>query len=125
MAPVTGKVTYDGKPVPEGTVTFYPVGGGRPSSGQLQSDGTYVLASTKPGDGALVGKCKVAIESRKVTNAAPAPTSFADELASEDAPPPPPSNIDWLVPEKYSSAESSGLTATVQSGSNQIDFDLP
>ena len=30
----------------------------------------------------------------------------------------------WLVPEKYSKVETSGLTATVKARDNQIDFDI-
>jgi hypothetical protein len=125
IAPVVGTVTYKGQPVPEGTVTFYPQAGGRPAVGQIQSDGSYNLAYLKPGDGAVLGAYKVAIESRRVTNVAPGPKSFTEELAAEGAPPPPPVKVEWLVPEKYSSAESSGLTATVEDKSNVIDFKLP
>lgn len=123
--PVRGKVTFNDQPVPEGTVTFYPEAGGRPSSGQIQPDGTYQLSSKEPGDGALIGEHKVTIEARRVTNAAPGPKSFAEELASEGAPPPPPVQIEWLVPEEYSSVGTTSLTATVEDKSNVIDFNLP
>jgi hypothetical protein len=33
--------------------------------------------------------------------------------------------VTWIVPEKYSRIDSSGLTATVQAGANPIDFDIP
>lgn len=124
MAAVSGKVTYQGKPVPQGTVTFYPQAGGRPSIGHIESDGTYVLSSVKPGDGAALGEYRVAIEARKVTGAPAEPTSFQDELegkfpAAAAAP-----KIEWLVPQEYSSAETSGLTATVEDKDNVIDFNL-
>jgi hypothetical protein len=125
IAPVKGKIAFKQTPVTEGTITFYPVAGGRPSTGRIQSDGSYELAYQEPGDGALVGEHKVAIEARKVTNAAPGPASFADELASEGAPPPPAAKINWLVPEEFSTAESSGLTAKVEDKQNVIDFNLP
>ena len=126
MAPVTGKVTYQGKAVAEGTVTFYPVAGGRPSTGKIQSDGTYELSSSEPGDGAVVGEYKVAIEARRVSNAPPAPKTFQEELAMEHKPQPQGNTrVEWLVPEEFSSAETSGLTATVEDKSNVINFDLP
>ncbi len=65
LAPVKGKVVYDGQGVKGGTVTFRPVGGGKPgmpgkaASGEVQQDGTFVLGTFKTGDGATVGKCEV------------------------------------------------------------------
>ena len=33
--------------------------------------------------------------------------------------------VEWLVPEKYSRPETSGLTAQVEDKNNEIDFDIP
>jgi hypothetical protein len=126
LAPVQGKVTYKGAPVPTGTITFHPVEGGRSASGTITSDGSYSLARRMPGDEVIVGKYTVTIEA---TEAAAQITttqhvaSLTDEVtvipdARVSAPP------KELVPVKYSTVESSGLTATVNSGPNQIDFNL-
>jgi hypothetical protein len=125
MAPVKGTISINKKPVTQGTITFYPVAGGRPSSGQIQSDGSYALATRNPGDGALVGEHKVTIEARNVAKAPPEPTSFAEELASGNTAPAPSAQITWIVPQEFSVAETSGLTATVEAKSNVIDFNLP
>jgi len=123
-APVSGNVTYEGNPVPEGTITFFPREGGRPATGTIHADGTYVLSSMVPGDGVPPGEYAVAIEARRVHDSAPMPTSLQEEIegVGQGAPPP---KIEWLVPINYSSAETSGLTATVEPGKNVIDFALP
>jgi hypothetical protein len=126
VAPVHGNVTYKGKSVPTGTVTFYPSAGGRPAVGNIASDGSYTLSRNQPGDGAVVGEYKATIEAREAAPgvAASQARSLTDELAAN--PMPQGANaIKDLVPAKYSTIETSGLTATVRSENNQIDFDLP
>lgn len=126
MASVTGKITFQNQPVPEGTITFYPESGGRPSSGQIQSDGTYKLSSIEPGDGAMIGTHKVTIEARRVLNAPAGPSSFQEELAQERGRRSnTPLRIEWLVPQEYSAPSTTELTAKVENESNVIDFNLP
>ena len=120
---VTGVVTFNGKAVPEGTITFYPDAGGRPATGKLQPDGSYELSTASPGDGALIGEYKVAIEAKQVTGGAPVHSSLQEEIANPGGGGP--SKVTWLVPEKYASAANSDLTATVTGGDNNIDFKLP
>jgi hypothetical protein len=36
-----------------------------------------------------------------------------------------PGKVDWLLPEKYSRPDTTDLTATVEPGTNTIDFLLP
>jgi hypothetical protein len=61
LIPVKGKVTYKGKPLTKGTVTFEPDGFGRPARGELQADGSFVLATLKDGDGVVAGEHRVTI----------------------------------------------------------------
>ena len=63
LAPVSGKVTLDGKPAPNVNVSFQPVASGTAapgpgSSGLTDSEGRYTLktAEQKPRAGAVVGK---------------------------------------------------------------------
>jgi hypothetical protein len=62
--PVKGKVTYRGKPLTRGTITFEPTDAGRDANGAIQSDGSFTLTTFKDGDGAIPGTHKV-----KVNNA--------------------------------------------------------
>lgn len=56
-AVVRGTVTLDGKPYTEGgTIFFRPEGGGKMARGFVEGDGTYVLTTYSPGDGAVVGQ---------------------------------------------------------------------
>jgi hypothetical protein len=111
MARVTGKVTYQGKPVPKGTIAFVPVAaGGRNATGLIAPDGTYRLQTEEPNDGAQLGEYRVSISAR------------ADEVL--DYTPPVPIPPKRLAPEKYENPENSGLKATVVRGSNVFDFDL-
>jgi hypothetical protein len=61
LAQVRGTVQYDGKPLKEGKVLFTSVERGKPAAGQINQDGTYVLSTMRPGDGATPGKYKVTV----------------------------------------------------------------
>lgn len=68
IAPVSGRITLNGKPLPKASVTFSPVavGGnqepGPSSTGKTDADGRYSLSLIgMSGSGAVVGKHKVRI----------------------------------------------------------------
>lgn len=109
---VHGVVKYQGKPLPSGSVTFIPDGPGKAASGEIQADGSYTLTTYSQGDGATIGGHKVMIISEKDTSELPAESAAA--------------NVDLsLIPEKYGmSPKTSGLTAEVKEGDNEINFDL-
>jgi hypothetical protein len=108
-APVKGKVTYNGAPLPSGTVMFVPEQGPA-ATGEIRPDGTYSLGTYGTNDGAVLGNHKVSIT---------AIADMGDMLPEAQSPTPPP-----LVPQKYLSHESSGLVVEVKSGTNEVDFDL-
>jgi hypothetical protein len=61
LAGVRGTVQFDGKPLTNGKVVFASVERGKPAAGQINQDGTYVLSTIRPGDGATPGKHKVTV----------------------------------------------------------------
>jgi hypothetical protein len=61
LIPVKGKVSLNGQPLTTGTIRFEPDDFGRPASGKLQSDGTFVLTTTTEGDGVVAGHHRVSI----------------------------------------------------------------
>jgi hypothetical protein len=111
FASVSGTVTWQGKPLSGAQVAFAPETGGKIAQGVTDSDGGYRLFTIKPGDGALVGKHRVTIVAREKAQVS---------LPGYPTPPAAP-----RIPEKYFDAQTSELTADVQSGSNTFDFTLP
>lgn len=60
-ATVTGTVTYQGQPVANAQITFYPDEGRKPASGTADEDGAYSLTTFSNGDGAIPGTHKVTV----------------------------------------------------------------
>ena len=111
MAQVSGKVTYKGNPVTKGTITFQATSpGGRNATGMIDPGGYYRLQTENPSDGALVGDYVVVISARD--------DEVLDYIPKTPVPP------KYLVPAKFEDPKTSGLKATVKSGSNPIDFEL-
>ena len=102
---VTGTVTFNGSPLPQGTITFMPVAGSTSATGEIK-DGKYTLSTFKPGDGAPAGDYKVAVQAWKAI----------PEMGQEGDP---------LIPKKYFGSNQSTLTAKVTDQSPQtLDFTL-
>lgn len=105
MGAVVGKITYKGKPVPSGTITFVPETAGLPTGyGQIGQDGTYEGYTEEFGKGVPVGKHRIMIMA--VQDNGPEAAAVA------------------LLPFKYGSDRQSGLTAEVAAGANTVDFEL-
>jgi len=99
IAPVTGTVTLNGEPLPNAYVFFTPLELGRPSMGVTNEQGIYELAYRGNESGAVIGPHRVGISTV-------APESTGTEL----------------VPDNYRTPDA--LSATVEAGSNTIDFAL-
>jgi hypothetical protein len=128
--PVSGTVTYNGKPLEKGVINFVPddpksVG----ASGEIEN-GSYVLSTGGGKDGARAGKYKVTV-SAKEDSSAKAKASFAKDskgidpgfvprqyLANSAA------TAKSLIPEGYGDTRTTNLTAEVKEQSNTIDFPL-
>jgi hypothetical protein len=100
VIPVKGKVTYKGQPVTKGVIMFEPDGYGRKASGQIQSDGTFVLTTDNEGDGVVAGHHQVSI------------SGTGKQYGKE------------VVPKKYTQRNTSQLTADVDSEHTEFQFDL-
>ena len=105
--PVGGIVTVDGEPLKFGDISFLPIEGGdkatRPGGGRLGEDGSYQVTSYTLNDGLLKGKYKVRV--------------LAIEPIGE-------TSQRWHAPEKYSKAETSGLTVEILEETKELNFDL-
>lgn len=110
VAPVKGTVTYQGEAVTEGSVRLQPLESGesagitgRPASGPVGKDGTFVLSTYGEQDGAVIGKHKVMY----------LPVLVGDESYDEQ---PEPSPYVGLVP-KTSEVE-------IKEGQNELSIEL-
>jgi hypothetical protein len=108
VAPVSGTLTYQGKPLKYYGVTFLPTDGRRPGFGTTDPFGKFTLSTNSEGDGAPLGTSKIAV-------------AFAGPPQHEDASltGAPIDNPALLpkpktqVPTKYGNPETSGLTVDV------------
>jgi len=60
MGQVSGRVTYNGKPIAPGIIQFYPENGPM-AFGGLDANGRFTLTTKTPGDGAVAGPHRVCI----------------------------------------------------------------
>lgn len=108
--PVTGVVTFQGKPLTNAIVSFMPAGG-RPASGVTNERGEFTLSTFAPSDGALPGKHKVIVSE---------PTPEPKE-GDYSVPEPTPSRF----PEKYANPRLSPLEFEVKpGGENKFTIEL-
>ncbi len=135
VVPVTGKITYKGKPVAEAFVTFSSEKSPRPANGTTDSDGRFSLTTFSTDDGAIPGEYQVLVTksvSRGVSSDpglanAPdlskgLPTGYSSAVSEKTGKVNLPSGENQL-PAKY--ADGTHLKATVKAtGKNDITFDL-
>jgi len=107
IAPVQGKVTLDGKPVPDALVVFKPEQG-RPASAMTDTNGDYSLVYSQSSKGAALGKYRVEITTGREA-------SFAEGVETSPA-------VKETIPEKYNSKTE--LTAEITAGKNVANFEL-
>ncbi len=120
LVSVTGKVSLSGKSLTTGTILFVPVDPkGKGATSPIDSSGNYALAVSASAKGALPGSYKVTVTATDGI----ASMGMSADMGSGKAPEAP--KVKSLIPEKYNSIDTSGLTATVEKGkSNSIPFDL-
>jgi hypothetical protein len=109
LAPVTGVVLLDGKPLHSGSVITMPERG-RGAKGTIDERGRFSLATRGLGEGAVVGPHQVAVVAYE--NAASTGVN-------------PEAQIKLTIPARYAQASSSGLTIDVKPGeANEVTFEL-
>lgn len=122
---VSGVVTIDGKPIEMASISFYPEFG-RASVARSNDKGEYVLNYTNDRRGALIGAHKVTISTKYIAETNYSLSTYNEQGLIRH------SKSDLirskgrkeLVPEKYHDRDKTELTAVVEAGSNQIDFNL-
>jgi hypothetical protein len=116
--PVSGEVTYQGRPLEGYQVTFMPEGGRRPAVGVTDAAGKFILGTNDVGDGAPPGKSKVAFVWIPPRSGEPGQETIND---NPDKLPKPKVKI----PAKYSDPEKSGIVQDVPSrGIKDLKYEL-
>lgn len=122
-APVEVTVTYNGKPVEGADVTFINSSGPPPAFGKTDANGKAQLSTYSSGDGATLGDHLVSVVKQEFDKVKQeASQESADYNPSPGASPLP--VVKHLLPKKYSLPTTSGLTAKVEKGKNQITLEL-
>ncbi|QDT96021.1 carboxypeptidase regulatory-like domain-containing protein [Gimesia aquarii] len=106
IAIVKGWVKLDGEPVKSASVIFQPEKG-RPSVGHTDYDGNFELKYIADKKGAVLGNHKVSISTYKV-----------EEIVESDER----HEVPERIPEEYNTRTN--LTASVEPGINEINFEL-
>jgi hypothetical protein len=107
MGEVSGKVTFEGRPVAEGRVSFMNTTAGTGGEGQLK-DGAYTLSAPLP-----PGDYKVMVTPLTVRqqDGGKGPVVGVEKPAPD-------------IPPKYRTIGSTDLKATVKGGPNELNFDM-
>ncbi len=112
-APVNGKVTYRGKPLSFGVVMFQPAAG-QCATGDIQADGTFRMMTRREGEGVPVGKNAVRIACCEGHDPALNRGDLKTNTRRGEG-----SLGKSLIPEKYTSFDTSGITINVKPGENE------
>jgi hypothetical protein len=110
LGTVTGKVTLNGQAVEDALVEFIPKDGGRPSTGQTDTEGNYELSYSASEMGAKVGTHSVRVS-----------TLVAQELDDSGKPVEGTGRAEE-IPESYN--VKSTLEKEVKAGDNEINLEL-
>lgn len=117
-SPVSGQVTYKGKPVPNANVSFTPAeGASRAATGLTDGNGNFTLGTLSTSDGALPGNYRISVIARG-PDRLPKPGETGSGMPGEMMPGEP------IIPLKYFQPDTSGLTFEVKPGSNHAKLEL-
>jgi hypothetical protein len=113
---VTGKVTYRGRPVVYGTVTFHRLGGRTAYSGVIRPDGSYTVEGLPPAPFTITVISRHPSKGRSIARAPaggnPDQAAAAESLVKS-----------WFrLPKRYETSDTSGLTLDVDS--NRVRYDI-
>lgn len=107
MAPVSGRVTYQGKPLQFGIVMFQSEYG-KPAMGRIQSDGVFRMTVDREGDGAVVGMNRVRIACFEGQEPNAKPVEGGERLLGAS-----------LIPKRYALYDTSGITVRIHPNMNE------
>jgi hypothetical protein len=118
LGKVSGKVSYQGKPLDAGRVVFTPVAGkggesDQGASGEISSDGSYEMTTFNTGDGVVLGQHIVTVVVQKGEMPKPDANGHINYVLPKNA-----------TPAKYATADKSPLRCTVVAEGMTFDIEL-
>lgn len=118
VVPVSGTLTYQGKPLENFQVTLVPSDGRRAAVGITDKNGKFTMGTNETGDGAPPGTHKVAVS----WAGPPAETGATEQIVDEPEKLP---KADVSLPATFANPETSGLTQEVpEAGLTDWKLDL-
>jgi hypothetical protein len=127
---VSGKVNFNAKPLPSGTITFIGGKGDKSQWSTIAADGSYQVNNVP------AGTVKITVETTPPMNPGGASLSGTKPPSVPGVPPPPDQSSPLAggdaakpgayvaIPPKYKDPEQSGLSMEVKSGKNEKNIDL-
>ncbi|WP_145370710.1 hypothetical protein [Maioricimonas rarisocia] len=120
MNPTTGRLLYDGKPMPLGaSVTFLPIGdSGVATSGAVDEDGNLSVVTFENQSGLVAGEYRLVVyqiiekEPDHVDQDGEIRAAPTDTFMAVDE--------EQRIPEIFSDRQKSPLTVTIEAGSNDL-----
>lgn len=118
VVPVSGTLTYQGKPLENYQVIFMPSDGRRVATGVADAQGKFTMGTNEAGDGAPPGPCKVAIQFAPPDTSVPGNEMIIDDPSKLPKP-------KVRIPPKYADPETSGLSQDIpSSGLEDLKIEL-
>lgn len=127
LGEVHGRVTINGEPAPYMILTFVPSSGSRSSEGRTNAEGEYTLTFSTKSTGAVVGNHSVSIIRDQMAMNQPQVQTKEGGYSAQEA-------RQMIQAQREASAKAkpipakfnanSELTANVEPGKNEINFDL-
>jgi hypothetical protein len=100
--PVSGHVTFDGKPLETGSL-FILTPGQRSSYAKIGPGGKFSVTTFTENDGLMTGKHQIAVICKEDVNS---------------------TTMKWLIPKKYADVSTSGLEIDITGPNNDVKIDL-
>lgn len=118
LAPVSGEVRLDGKPLAKGTIVFES-DGQRPATGKIENGQIVEVSTYEPNDGAPVGHHRVAIFATAEAASAVAPDPSQKSGLGKNY-----MGGGSILPKRYGDPKTSGLEADVEAHGGTFSFQL-
>jgi hypothetical protein len=128
--PIEGIVTLDGKPERDAAITLMPAAGGRPGLAFTDAGGRFIIREAGIVEGLMSGRYQVVVfkaimsSVQAVRGPAPGPHPEDQPVPLIDIPIGNQKIERYIVPERYTRPETSGLEVTVDGPTKDLIFSL-